>query len=256
MHVSEKRGSRGLAGPPSWMGSLVDGGRDPSGQMYMRNRFYDPTTGRFTQEDPIGLAGGINLYGFAGGDAVNFSDPYGLCPDGPDPCPDYTLIRRDVERFMGAVVSVGRWVRDTWRIADADAQANGGWNVQLRQAMGSMPMSAAGGMGARVGTAARPPLPQISRQQQNSHVTGTPGYINRVKQGKSTSAFPDVETADNLTLQAWERGRPLPGRPNVREHDFERPVSTPGPNGGHQTRVRVHQNQKGCVHGHPSGPEC
>jgi hypothetical protein len=35
----------------------------------------------FTQEDPIGLAGGLNLYGFANGDPVNFSDPFGLCPD-------------------------------------------------------------------------------------------------------------------------------------------------------------------------------
>ena len=33
-----------------------------------------------TQEDPIGLAGGLNLYGYAGGDPVNFSDPFGLCP--------------------------------------------------------------------------------------------------------------------------------------------------------------------------------
>jgi peptidoglycan LD-endopeptidase CwlK len=45
----------------------------------MRNRFYDPQTGRFTQEDPSGIAGGLNLYGFAGGDPVTFSDPYGLC---------------------------------------------------------------------------------------------------------------------------------------------------------------------------------
>lgn len=30
--------------------------------------------------DPIGLAGGLNLYGFAGGDPVNYSDPFGLCP--------------------------------------------------------------------------------------------------------------------------------------------------------------------------------
>jgi hypothetical protein len=37
-------------------------------------------TSRFTQPDPIGLAGGLNLYGFAGGDPVNFSDPFGLCP--------------------------------------------------------------------------------------------------------------------------------------------------------------------------------
>ena len=39
----------------------------------------------FTQQDPIGLAGGLNLYGFANGDPVNFSDPFGLCPDEEDP---------------------------------------------------------------------------------------------------------------------------------------------------------------------------
>jgi len=50
--------------------------------LYRRARYYDPQTGRFTQEDPIGLAGGMNLYGFAGGDPVNFSDPFGLCPKG------------------------------------------------------------------------------------------------------------------------------------------------------------------------------
>jgi len=26
------------------------------------------------------LAGGLNLYGFAGGDPINYSDPFGLCP--------------------------------------------------------------------------------------------------------------------------------------------------------------------------------
>ncbi len=70
--------SRGVQGPNSWMGSLVESGRDNSGQMYSRNRYYDPATGRFTQEDPIGLAGGLNLYGFARGDPVNFADPFGL----------------------------------------------------------------------------------------------------------------------------------------------------------------------------------
>jgi uncharacterized protein RhaS with RHS repeats len=47
---------------------------------YQRHRFYDPSTGQFTQEDPIGLAGGRNLYAFAGGDPINFRDPFGLCP--------------------------------------------------------------------------------------------------------------------------------------------------------------------------------
>jgi RHS repeat-associated protein len=68
------------AGAPSWMGSLIAGRRDATGQVYLRNRYYDPLTGRFTQEDPIGLAGGINLYGFADGDPVGYSDPYGLSP--------------------------------------------------------------------------------------------------------------------------------------------------------------------------------
>ncbi len=65
-----------------WYGGLVDGMRDASGQMYMRNRYYDPATGQFTQTDPIGIAGGMNVYGFAAGDPVSYSDPYGLKPNG------------------------------------------------------------------------------------------------------------------------------------------------------------------------------
>jgi RHS repeat-associated protein len=64
----------------TWIGSLPANGQDGTGQLYRRNRYYDPASGRFTQEDPLGLAGGLNLYGFAGGDPVNFSDPFGLCP--------------------------------------------------------------------------------------------------------------------------------------------------------------------------------
>jgi RHS repeat-associated protein len=74
---------------PSWHGSLLDGKRDRSGLEYKRNRAYDPQTGRFTQEDPIGLAGGINLYGYAGGDPVNSEDPFGL-----ETTPDSTKKRR------------------------------------------------------------------------------------------------------------------------------------------------------------------
>jgi RHS repeat-associated protein len=63
----------------TWSGSLLNGQFGESGLQYRRNRYYDPQQGRFTQEDPIGLAGGMNLYGFAGGDPVNFKDPFGLC---------------------------------------------------------------------------------------------------------------------------------------------------------------------------------
>jgi RHS repeat-associated protein len=59
--------------------SLLQDQADGTGLLYRRNRYYDPQTGRFTQEDPVGLAGGLNLYGYAGGDPVNYSDPFGLC---------------------------------------------------------------------------------------------------------------------------------------------------------------------------------
>lgn len=47
--------------------------------------------GPFNREDPIGIAGGLNLDGFAGGDPINFSDLFGLCPPEDDePCKDET----------------------------------------------------------------------------------------------------------------------------------------------------------------------
>jgi RHS repeat-associated protein len=67
--------------PLFWHGTLLQDKRTETRTFYRRNRYYDPATGQFTQEDPIGLAGGLNLYGFAGGDPVNFSDPFGLCPE-------------------------------------------------------------------------------------------------------------------------------------------------------------------------------
>jgi RHS repeat-associated protein len=50
------------------------------GVAYLRNRYYDAKTGRFTQLDPIGLGGGLNLYGFGSADPVSYSDPFGSCP--------------------------------------------------------------------------------------------------------------------------------------------------------------------------------
>jgi RHS repeat-associated protein len=50
------------------------------GFTYLRNRWYDPQTGRFLSQDPIGLAGGVNLYSYAGNNPVAYSDPFGLWP--------------------------------------------------------------------------------------------------------------------------------------------------------------------------------
>ncbi len=41
-------------------------------------RWYKSASGRYTQADPIGLNGGMNLYRYAGDDPVAYADPLGL----------------------------------------------------------------------------------------------------------------------------------------------------------------------------------
>ena len=51
---------------------------DRLGFTYYRNRVYDPNTGRFTSEDPMGFADGPNRYVYVLNNPINFYDPDGL----------------------------------------------------------------------------------------------------------------------------------------------------------------------------------
>ncbi|MFZ3200418.1 MAG: RHS repeat-associated core domain-containing protein [Candidatus Acidiferrales bacterium] len=56
-----------------------------------RARYFDPTTGRFLSEDPLGFAAdGVNFYEYAYDNPTDFTDPLGLqglTPTGPTPSP-------------------------------------------------------------------------------------------------------------------------------------------------------------------------
>jgi len=58
---------------------------DGNGLYFYRARYYAPAYARFIQSDPIGFEGGINTYGYVGGDPLTFVDPFGLMklPPGP-----------------------------------------------------------------------------------------------------------------------------------------------------------------------------
>jgi RHS repeat-associated protein len=50
---------------------------DGTGLYYNRARYYNPEWGRFVSEDPIGLAGGANLFAYGFDNPILFSDPTG-----------------------------------------------------------------------------------------------------------------------------------------------------------------------------------
>ena len=51
---------------------------EETGLYYNRHRYYDPQQGRYITQDPIGLAGGWNVYRYAGNEPVIHIDPKGL----------------------------------------------------------------------------------------------------------------------------------------------------------------------------------
>ncbi len=59
---------------------------DPETSLYYyRARYYDPAVGRFLSEDPVSFYGGFNFYLYDDNDSVDFTDPWGLCPDDYNP---------------------------------------------------------------------------------------------------------------------------------------------------------------------------
>ena len=71
-----------------------------TGLYYFRARWYNPEDGRWLSKDPIGIAGGLNLYEFCGSNPVNFVDP-------------------DGEDFK-------TWAKTTWTVTRLVVQLHGG----------------------------------------------------------------------------------------------------------------------------------
>ena len=69
-------------------------------------RWYDPVTGRWLSNDPVGINGGLNQYVFCGSDPVNNRDPSGFCSQvGKTP----TALDRIRQHYRDAQRADGLW---------------------------------------------------------------------------------------------------------------------------------------------------
>lgn len=65
----------GLTNPFQYTGRDYD---PETGLRYYRARYYEPTTGRFLSEDPVGFKGGLDFYSYVLNEPTKLVDPSGL----------------------------------------------------------------------------------------------------------------------------------------------------------------------------------
>jgi RHS repeat-associated protein len=68
----------GYVGAWGYQDTLDSGGAEVFPYLHVGHRYYDPSSGRFLQRDPIGIRGGVNVYAYAFGTPPRMVDAEGL----------------------------------------------------------------------------------------------------------------------------------------------------------------------------------
>ncbi len=89
-------GSYALTNPLRFSSEYYDGDLE---LVYYNYRYYHPGLGRWLSRDPIGIAGGLNLYAMVGNDPVNLIDMLGLL--------EYNIFVHPYQAMYGGVINMG-----------------------------------------------------------------------------------------------------------------------------------------------------
>ncbi|MCK4761896.1 MAG: RHS repeat-associated core domain-containing protein, partial [Candidatus Aminicenantes bacterium] len=112
-----------------------------SGLYYFYNRYYNPTNGRFINEDPIGFWGGINMFRFERNDPINRIDPYGLkCPFGEPMQQIWAVGPLDAYKAQG-LAEEAMWVSMSGILPVTDKSIRNGFNDAFRHCYWSCRMA-------------------------------------------------------------------------------------------------------------------
>ncbi len=152
-----------------------------TGLNYNMARDYDPLTGRYIESDPIGLAGGLNTYGYVGGNPVKYTDRRGLVFSFPA-LPD--------KRSSDLMCPVNNSSDNVIRVADNTAQNSG--------------VKAVAGLGATLGTANPEAIPFVP-----GAMTGTMAIAPRaIEMGQQTEqSITNSEAAANSLFGQTEQNQ-------------------------------------------------
>jgi RHS repeat-associated protein len=179
------------------------------GLSFFRNRAYDQATGAWTQEDPAGIAGGLNLTQFNGNNPVTFSDPFGLCPkayqDRDGNCPGQALVNAAYASGSSVLFNVAAAANALFETLDQVMDAGPGGLV-APEGLGTGVTggdAATGAFGLTTKTAAREALQTMDLPEAQA------GAVNRAIGRATTKTTIDLIRGDagDVTVRLTRAGR-------------------------------------------------
>ena len=187
--------------------------------MHYRARIYDPNSGRFLQEDPIGFAAGdLNIYRYVGNNPLNWTDPSGK-----------TAAEKKLVYGVGVTAVLGVAASIAWQqnIDDMANSLSGGSNPYMRDYISSVARSTiSSAMRKAMSKAESTVIGNIgaSLYMQFAIVAGTISYANEEAHVPPITGPEEWPAGEAPPGEGWEwRGG---GEPGSREGAWWRP--TPG----------------------------